>query len=113
MHNHMCFGLGFQSWFIFGSARCERIVHSCSSRSNWRVAMGLPFTRDYECNWDYLSLVLDLARSWTNFLGIVEHFEGLLLSWEKHWGQPNVHPCLAQCVEVRSTSFLLQSDNVG
>jgi len=55
---------------------------------------------------------LDLA-SWTNFLGIVEHFEGSLLSWVKHWGKPNVNPSLAWWVEVRSTSFLLQSDNVG
>jgi hypothetical protein len=71
---------------------------------NWKVAAALPFTRDYECNWDYLSLVLDSVRSWTNFLGIVEHFEGLLLSWEKHWGQPNVQPSLVDALKLEAQS---------
>jgi hypothetical protein len=107
----MCFELGFQSWLVVGNARCEQTMHWCYSGSNGRVLLALPFIRDYECNWDYLSSVLDSAISWTNFLGTIEHFEGSLLSWEEHWGQPNVHPSLAWWIEVRSISFLLQKDN--
>ncbi len=76
---------------------------TCATHGLIEKLQTLPFIKDYECNWDYLmSPIFDLTKSWTNFLSIVEHFEGSLLSWEEHWGQSNVHPSFIWWVEIKS-----------
>jgi hypothetical protein len=61
----------FQDWLTHHNARCEKEVHRCYSRSNWKVVMVVPFTRDYECHQHYDSPQFVVQHGWTHFLGTI------------------------------------------